>query len=153
MSFDEDDLRAALRADEGTGLGVNAGTVIALAEARRQTRHARVRNLAAAVVVLGAVGTGIGMLATHDGSSESASSAAGGKAAAPERAPDHGTAGADAGGGPAFATDTGPGTATRTGTAGGTVGSGLGALGPGSSATSTGDCPSRPVRTRGKEGE
>lgn len=82
MSPSEFDLRAALRDGESEG-GLDADRVIALGSARRAQRRARILSTAAAVVVVGALGTG-GAFAFRDGGSDSAAtkSSAGGAAAA-----------------------------------------------------------------------
>jgi hypothetical protein len=81
MHFDESELRAALREGEGAGRVPSAGSIMARAQAIRSARHMRIRNAAAAVVVIGAVGTGLGVLSAHLGGSESeGSSNAGGSA-------------------------------------------------------------------------
>ena len=65
MSPSEFQLRAALH--DGEGDGVDAGAVIARARAIRHTQRVRVASVAAAVVLLGGVGTGAGLLAGHSG--------------------------------------------------------------------------------------
>jgi hypothetical protein len=88
MSPSESQLRAALRAGEGQP--VNPDLVIAHARAVRHNRRMRVGSIAAAVIAVGGIGTGIAALSTGtNGSGDSAagSSVSGdlqGKAAAPE---------------------------------------------------------------------
>lgn len=113
MSRDESDLRAALHAGEGDG--VDADRVIGQALAVRHARRTRWASVAASVVVVAAVGSGIGALAhfgrAGDGGRASGSAgsvaadsgagansgALGGAVAAPEAAPDTtGTATGDA---------------------------------------------------------
>ena len=65
MSPSEYQLRAALH--HGEGDGVDAGAVIARARAIRHTQRVRVASVAAAVVLVGGVGTGAGLLAGHSG--------------------------------------------------------------------------------------
>lgn len=78
MAPSEFDLRAALR--EGEGDGVDAGRVIARARAARATRRTRWATAAATVVVVGALGTGVGAL-VHSGGTDGAGSASGANAA------------------------------------------------------------------------
>ncbi len=85
MSRDEFDLRAALR--EGEGEQVKVGLIIGRAEALRHARRNRLLTAAAAVVAVGALGTGIGLL--HNlgmNNSKSASSAGVATGRGPERA-------------------------------------------------------------------
>lgn len=77
MTWDESELRAALR--DGEGQTLSPGHIVALAEARQQRRHDRIRTAAVAVVVTGLFGGGIAALTQLGGSSESASSNSGGK--------------------------------------------------------------------------
>lgn len=60
MSPSESELRAALR--HGEGEGIDAGRVIAHAREIRHSRRARWASVAAAVIAVGAVGTGTGLL-------------------------------------------------------------------------------------------
>jgi hypothetical protein len=80
MTWDESELRAALH--EGEGEPLSAGHIVALAEARQQRRHDRIRTAAVAVVVTGLLGGGIVALSQLGGGGESAGSdsAAGGQA-------------------------------------------------------------------------
>jgi hypothetical protein len=73
MTWDEAELRAALR--EGEGETLSAGHIVALGQARQQRRHDRLRNAAVAVVVTGLLGGGVGALTQLNGGSESAGSA------------------------------------------------------------------------------
>jgi len=73
MTWDEAELRAALR--EGEGETLSAGHIAALGQARQQRRHDRLRTLAVAVVVTGLLGGGVGALSQLNGDSESAGSA------------------------------------------------------------------------------
>jgi len=122
MSPSESQLRAALRAGEGQP--VNPELVIAHARAVRHNRRMRVGSIAAAVIAVGGIGTGIAALNTgpngSDGSSNTAGGAiAGDKAAAPE----------------ATAPRAAPGTA---GAAGGSRG--------GNNGTDAASCPDKPIR-------
>jgi hypothetical protein len=87
MSPSESQLRAALRAGEGQP--VNPEVVIAHARTVRHNRRMRVGSIAAAVIAVGGIGTGIAALNTGPNGSNGSSNTAGGaiagdKAAAPE---------------------------------------------------------------------
>ena len=122
MSPSESQLRAALRAGEGQP--VNPELVIAHARAVRHNRRMRVGSIAAAVIAVGGIGTGIAALNTGPNASDGSSNTAGGaiagdKAAAPE----------------ATAPRAAPGTA---GAAGGSRG--------GNNGTDAASCPDKPIR-------
>jgi hypothetical protein len=73
MSPSESQLRAALH--HGEGEPVDAGAVIARARAARHDRRVRMASVAAAVAIVGAVGTGGGLLLS--GSDNTATGTAG----------------------------------------------------------------------------
>lgn len=79
MSPSEFDLRSALR--DGEGDGVDVDQVVALGSARRAERRSRILTTAAAVVVVGALGTG-GAFAFRGGSSSDSGGAKSGANAA-----------------------------------------------------------------------
>lgn len=121
MSPSESQLRAALRAGEGQP--VDAELVIAHARTVRHNRRVRVGSIAAAVIAVAGIGTGIAAL-NGDGTSSPHDTAggaiAGDKAAAPEATGPRGA----------------PGTAGTAGAAGGSHGGDNGAA----------SCPDEPIR-------
>jgi hypothetical protein len=72
VTWDEAQLRAALR--DGEGETLSAGHIVALAEARQARRHDRIRTAAVAVVVTGLLGGGVGALTQLGGGNESGGS-------------------------------------------------------------------------------
>lgn len=133
MTWDESELRAALR--DGEGQTLSPGHIVALAEARQQRRHDRIRTAAVAVVVTGLFGGGIAALTQLGGSSESASSnSAAGKQAFNDLAGDRAASGSGA---------TSAGAA-----AGGSAVPGSAPLAPGPEAGTAAVCPPHPVTVR-----
>lgn len=105
MSPTEDELRRALREEEGSG--PDPATVIMRAAAYRSERRTKILSAVAAVAVVAGVGTGIGLVTTSGGShKKEAGSAAGGTAqfganSSAARAPQYGSGAAEGGAGDA----------------------------------------------------